>query len=148
MKLFGALLVLLASTNALGKVLTCKVIASSSSPAYLEVALGRAVENINFIQQVSQNDGTVRKETQTLYAAQIRGGRSITFCNPDDNQVVEATGKIRTHSHCFNDTGELFFGAYLSTKVQGELKLRILESNGSVVSLNLKTQACVIGEGK
>lgn len=143
MKLFSATLILLASTSALGKVLTCKVIDAVTPPAYLEVTMGRAVENIDFIQQVSQNDGTARNETQTLYAAQIRGGRSITFCNPDDNQVVEATGKIRTHSHCFNDTGELFFGAYLSTKAQGEVKLRILESNGSVVSLNLKTQTCV-----
>ena len=146
MKKLIATLILLATFNTFAKTVNCEI-SSSITPSswpkdYLKVVIGKYVDSIFYIQQVPQDDGSFKEELEILYGAGVRGGRKVSYCNPDYNEVNEAIGTISTSSECMYNGDKLFFDVDLNLKKKGNIGLSIFQLNGDIVTRNFSTEIC------
>lgn len=110
----------------------------------ISVELDRQVSSIDFFHKIPNGDGTFKDNVENLYAGLNRGGFVVSYCNPNENEFFEPTGKINLYSRCVYgpNADKLFFDAQLSVKTDGFINISLYPIDGNTIERTIHISAC------
>ena len=141
-------LLLMQSIPSFAKTLKCEIKDSLKPPSwpkeYVLVEMGRYVSSLDFVHKISNDDGTFKDRIENLYSGLNRGGFTVTYCNPNDNEFIEPIGKINLYSQCAYgpNADKLFFDAQLNIKTDGSIKISLYSIDGNNIERMINVSAC------
>jgi hypothetical protein len=123
-----AVFFLLLGTNLSAMTLSCEVSESNNvrnvTKDLLLIRLENVVISIDYVHKIPSPDGTFSDKIENLFGGSNRGGYTVSYCNPSENEYSRFNGRITVFALCtYGSSGRLLFDANFSTKENGSLEV-------------------------
>lgn len=102
------------------------------------------VEFIDYVHIILNNDGTFQEEPKRIYGFQNRGGYKINACLSEWNEILEEDIDLISSACSVENPNinNLSFKAGLSTKIEGQIKVTIFDTNWDKAESMIPVFAC------
>ena len=90
---------------------------------------------IQYIHRDLGTDGNYVERSEDIYSQSNRGGYNVTYCNPNDNEFSETTGKFDLYSVCTTPSGDaqrVNLLARFSTLEEGYIRISVFGRSGHI----------------